>query len=102
MLLSNRAFDSELASDQAADILHADASEIGSINLMTTGIARILQIARPESRQSLAEHSSTSRLRNLSSFVAREETFTVQYKMHQDAWREVEQKVLCISKSAEA
>jgi hypothetical protein len=96
---SNRAFDTELASNAAADDLYADASEIGTINLMTEGITRIPQITNSKLQEWLAVPSSITRLRNFASFVAQEEAFLVQYKM-QGQQALVEQRVLCISKNS--
>ena len=101
-MLSNRAFDCELVSGEAADILHADASEIETIHLMTGDIARMPQITSPEIRKWLSKPSSITRLRNFASFVAREETFTVEYEMQGDIQSLVAQKVLSISKSRRA
>lgn len=101
-LLSNRAFDCELASEGGADVLWADASEIETINLMTEGIAGIPEITYPGLREWIAKSSSITRLQNFASFVAREETITAQYKMQQGTQDSVEQKVLCISKNTTA
>lgn len=81
----------------AVDILHADASEIETISLMTEGIAHVPDIAQLELQELLTKPSSIMRLRNFASFVAQEETFTVVYDMQDGV--SAEQKVLCISRS---
>lgn len=96
-MVNYSAFEHELSSNADADVLHADVSEIETINLMTEGIAHIPDIAQLELQELLTKPSSITRLRNFASFVAQEETFTVMYNMQEGA--SAEQKVLCISKS---
>jgi hypothetical protein len=89
-----------LASNETANVLNTDASEIETINLMTEGIARIPEIAHPELREWLTKPSSIMPLRNFARFVAQDEAFTVAHNMQDGPVAAAEQKVLCISKSA--
>lgn len=98
-ILCDRAFDNELISGETVDVLHADASEIETINLMTEGIGCMSHVTSAQLQEFLVRPSSITRLRNFASFVAREETFMVNYKMHGDTASSVPQKVLCISKN---
>lgn len=100
------AFDNALASDGEAnvEILHADASEAGTIDQMVETVARIpAMLSHAKLRKWLAYPFSIARLTSFASFVAKEETFTVGYRGHDGTGTgaDVQQKVLCIGKGAQ-
>lgn len=95
-----RTFDCELASNENGDVLHADSSEVDTIELMASNISQLPEVSNEQLRNSLLAPTSVSRLRNFASFVAREETFTMEYGVHTDSRDAVAQKVLCVDKRA--
>jgi hypothetical protein len=97
VLIFHRAYDQELELDDPTGSLHAEPSELDTIDLMVNGISKL---EWTNTRDGLFSNpKSHKRLRNFASFVAQEETIIVPYKMqHSPKGMIVEQKLLYITK----
>jgi hypothetical protein len=97
VLIFHRAYDQELELEDPTGSLHADSSELDTIDLMINGISKL---EGNNARDGLFTNStSRERLRNFASFVAQEETIIVPYKtQHSSEGTVVEQKLLYITK----
>jgi hypothetical protein len=98
-----RAYDDEL-DVSTNEILHADPSEIPTIELMLRGILSLEQFSSPDMRDWLGIENPRQdgvtmaiRMRNFASYVAHEETFQAEGPPN-EAGESVRQKVLCITK----
>jgi hypothetical protein len=97
VLIFDRAYDQELELEDPTGTLHAEPSELDTIDLMINGISKLDWnnaqdglFSNPKSRE---------RLRNFASFVAQEETIIAPYKMqHSPKGTVVEQKLLYVTK----
>jgi hypothetical protein len=97
VLIFHRAYDQELELEDPTSSLHAEPSELDTINLMIDGISKLKW---NNARDGLFSNPKPrDRLRNFASFVAEEETIIVPYKMqHSPKATIVQQKLLYVTK----
>jgi hypothetical protein len=97
VLIFHSAYDQELELEDPTGSLHAESSELDTIDLMINGISKLEW--NNEREELFSSPESRERLRNFASFVAQEETIIVPYKMqHSPKGTIVEQKLLYVTK----